>query len=139
MREKAIEDLNTALSSLRRRRRDLSEDIHPGLTLVGYTILTQIETTPGVCAADLVTIFGLDKSTISRQICDLEAEGLIRREVERPGRRGFPLVVTPAGKRRLASAATRLCRRLKERLVDWDEGDIETFAQLIDRFNRFPD
>lgn len=138
MRENAIEELYRALSTLLRRRRDLSEDIHPGLTLVAFTILTQIQTTPGVCAADLVTVFGLDKSTVSRQLSDLEAAGLIRRDGERPGRRGFPLVATPDGKRQLASAATRLRRRLNERLVDWDEADIETFAQLIDRFTQLP-
>jgi DNA-binding MarR family transcriptional regulator len=138
MRDTAIEYLYQELSTLLRRRRDLSNDVHPGLSLVAFTVLSQIETAPGVCAADLAILFGIDKSTVSRQLGHLEATGLIRREGEKPGRRGYPLVVTARGRRQLADAAARLRRRLSERLVAWDEQDIETFAQLVAKFNQIP-
>ena len=65
-REAALEDLYQGLSTLVRRARDLGDDLHPGLSLVAYTLLTQIDVTPEARAADLAAHFGLDKSTVSR-------------------------------------------------------------------------
>jgi DNA-binding MarR family transcriptional regulator len=119
-----------------RRARDVSDDLHPGLSLVDYTLLAEIYLTPGVRAADLCAHFGLDKSTVSRQLEQLVSAGLLRREGERPGRRGSVLALTPAGQRHLASAAQALRDRLAKRLTGWDDGDIATFARLVTRFNQ---
>ena len=135
-REAALEDLYHGLTTMARRARDVSDDLHPGLSLVDYTLLTEISLTPGVRAADLCAHFGLDKSTVSRQLEQLVSAGLLRREGERPGRRGSVLALTPAGQRHLASAARALRDRLAERLTGWDDGDIATFAQLVTRFNQ---
>ena len=96
-REAALEDLYQGLSTLTRRARDLGDDLHPGLSLVAYTLLVQIDLTSEARAADLAAHFGLDKSTVSRQLEQLIAAGLLRREGERPGRRGYALVLTDAG------------------------------------------
>jgi DNA-binding MarR family transcriptional regulator len=89
-----------------------------------------------VRAADLSAHFGLDKSTLSRQLEQLISAGLLRREGERPGRRGSVLALTPAGQQHLAAAAQAVRNRLADRLTGWDDGDIATFAQLITRFNQ---
>jgi hypothetical protein len=52
-REAALEDLYQGLTTLTRRARDVGDDLHPGLTLVAYTLLAQIDVTPGARAADL--------------------------------------------------------------------------------------
>ena len=135
-REAALEDLYHGLTTMARRARDVSDDLHPGLSLVDYTLLTEISLTPGVRAADLCAHFGLDKSTVSRQLEQLVSAGLLRREGERPGRRGSVLALTPAGQRHLASAAQALRDRLAERLTGWDDDDLATFAQLVTRFNQ---
>ena len=80
-----------------RRSRELSGELHPGLSLVGYTLLTQIDAMSQAHAADLAAYFGLDKSTVSRQLDELINAGLLRRDGERPGRRGQALVVTDEG------------------------------------------
>ena len=49
----ALEDLYTGLTTMARRARDMSCDLHPGLSLVAYTLLTEIDLTPGTRAADL--------------------------------------------------------------------------------------
>jgi DNA-binding MarR family transcriptional regulator len=134
-RETAIEDLYYGLTTLARRARDMGGDLHPGLSLVAYTLLTEIDLTPGVRAADLSAHFGLDKSTLSRQLEQLISAGLLRRDGERPGRRGSGLALTPAGQRHLAIAARAVRDRLAERLSGWDDGDIATFAELVTRFN----
>src|SRR5580693_10104212 len=134
-REAALEDLYHGVTTLSRRARDMSDDIHPGLSLVAYTLLTEIDLTPGVRAIDLSAHFGLDKSTLSRQLEQLISAGLLRREGERPGRRGNTLALTPAGEQHLAGAAQAIQSRLAEWLSDWKDQDIATFAELVARFN----
>jgi DNA-binding MarR family transcriptional regulator len=103
--------------------------------LVAYTLLTQVDVTPGIRAADLAAHFGLDKSTLSRQLEQLTSAGLLRREGERPGRRGYVLALTAAGKQQLDAAGQAVRDRLAERLTGWDDRDIAAFAQLVTRFN----
>jgi DNA-binding MarR family transcriptional regulator len=135
-REAALEDLYHGLTTMARRARDVADDLHPGLSVVAYTLLTEICLTPGMRAADLCAHFGLDKSTMSRQLEQLISAGLLRREGERPGRRGNVLALTPAGEQHLAAAAQAVRCRLAERLTGWDDGDIASFAQLVTRFNQ---
>jgi len=135
-REAALEDLYQGLSTLIRRARDLSDDLHPGLSLVAYTLLVQIDTCPDARAADLAAHFGLDKSTVSRQLEQLISAGLLQREAERAGRRGYSLVLTAAGQQLLAAAAQAVRGCLTEWLTDWDDGDIAAFGQLVGRFNQ---
>jgi DNA-binding MarR family transcriptional regulator len=136
MRESTVEELYQALTTFLRLRSEIAAQTHPGLSLVAYTLLTTIDSTPDIRATDLTLRFGLDKSTLSRQIDQLEARGLIQREGERPGRRGQTLAVTSEGRRQLDAAADQARRRLIERLVGWDEQDIATLASLVERFNR---
>ena len=113
----------------------MADDLHPGLSVVDYTLLTQIDVTPGTRAADLAAHFCLDKSTLSRQLDQLVSAGLLAREVEQPGRRGYALTLTAAGRQRLDAAGHAVRDRLAERLTDWNDADIAVFAELILRFN----
>jgi len=105
------------------------------LSLVAYTLLTEIYLTPGTRAADLSAHFSLDKSTLSRQLEQLISAGLLRRDGEQPGRRGYALALTAAGRHLLDAAGHAVRDRLAERLTDWGDGDIAAFAELITRFN----
>jgi len=115
-----------------RRACDVGADLHPGLSVVACTLQTEIYLTPGVRAADLCAHFGLDKSTLSRQLEQLISAGPLRREGERPGRRGNVLALTPAGEQRLAAAAQAIQGRLAGGLSDQD---VAAFAGLAARFN----
>ncbi|HEX4289493.1 MAG TPA: MarR family transcriptional regulator [Trebonia sp.] len=135
-RETALDDLYAGLTTLSRRARDVGDDLHPGLSLVDYTLLTQVDAAPGMRAADLAAHFCLDKSTLSRQLEQLITAGLLRRDSEQPGRRGYALALTAAGRQHLDAAADAVRDRLAERLTDWDDADIAAFAELVARFNR---
>jgi DNA-binding MarR family transcriptional regulator len=135
-RETALDDLYAGLTTLSRRARDVGDDLHPGLSLVDYTLLTQVDAAPGMRAADLAAHFCLDKSTLSRQLEQLITAGLLRRDGEQPGRRGHALALTAAGRQHLDAVADAVRDRLAERLTDWDDGDIAAFAELVARFNR---
>ena len=52
-REAALEDLYQGLTTLTRRARDVGDQLHPGLSLVAYTLLTQIDVAAGVRALDV--------------------------------------------------------------------------------------
>jgi DNA-binding MarR family transcriptional regulator len=134
-REAALDDLYLGLTTLARRARDVGDDLHPGLSLVAYTLLTQVDVTPEVRAADRPAHFCLDKSTLSRQLEQLISAGLLRRDGERPGRRGYALALTAAGRQHLDAVGHAVRDRLAERLTDWAEADIAAFAELITRFN----
>lgn len=134
-REAALDDLYQGLTTLARRARDVGDHLHPGLSLVAYTLLTRVDVTPGMRAADLASHFGLDKSTLSRQLEQLISAGLLRRDGERPGRRGYVLTLTAAGRQHLDVTARAVRDRLAERLTDWDDRDVAAFAQLVTRFN----
>jgi DNA-binding MarR family transcriptional regulator len=134
-REAALDDLYQGLTTLARRARDVGDQLHPGLSLVAYTLLTQVGVTPGMRAADLAAHFCLDKSTLSRQLEQLISAGLLRRDGERPGRRGYVLTLTAAGRRHLDATGQAVRDRLAEKLTDWDDRDITAFAQLVTRFN----
>jgi DNA-binding MarR family transcriptional regulator len=130
-----IEELYYQLNSLIRRSRELGNDLHPGLSLVGYTFLNLVETTPEIRASDLADRLSLDKSTVSRQLNQLFDAGLLDREGGRPGRRGDPLSLTAAGRSALTDDAKRIRTQLTCWLEDWDDRDVALLASLMARFN----
>jgi DNA-binding MarR family transcriptional regulator len=134
-RDDLIEDLYRQLNAVIRRSRELSNDLHPGLSLVASTFLNLVEAVPETRASDLAQRLGLDKSTVSRQLNQLFNAGLLDREGGRPGRRGDPLSLTPKGRSTLAADADRVRHRLTGWLQDWEEEDIGLLADLMARFN----
>ena len=134
-READLEELYEGLMLLVRRSRERSAEFHPGLTLVAYTLLGQIGARSGTRASDLASTYGLDKSTISRQIDQLEKAGLLRRIGEQPGRRGQGLELTAAGAAALSEAARSVMATLVKSLVEWDDKKLKSFALMLKRFN----
>jgi DNA-binding MarR family transcriptional regulator len=83
----------------------------------------------------LASAFGLDPSTITRQVQALEKAGLAARTSDANDRRAFILDLTEEG--RVALQGTRSYRRgrLEETLSDWPEEDRVEFARLLEKFN----
>lgn len=134
-READLELLYEELTVFARRARELSSELHPGLSLVAYTVLSYIETRPDSRAADIAADWGLDKSTVSRQLNQLVDDELVTRTGERPGRRGQQLELTVAGRQALDAAGQSIRTLLYGQLGDWTDRDIAKFTQLMTRFN----
>jgi DNA-binding MarR family transcriptional regulator len=134
-RETDLEEVYRAVTLLVRRSRDLSNKCHPEVSLVAYTMLRYLVTHTDVRAQDLASHFGLDKSTVSRQVDQLEALGLVTRSPERAGRRGAELELTPAGQRTLDENADAVRGHLAERLSGWSDSKVAAFARSLGDFN----
>jgi DNA-binding MarR family transcriptional regulator len=133
-RPSAVDHLYRSMTHLMRRRSELASTFHPELTLVGFSFLSDIEADPGTRATDLAARYGLDKSTVSRQLDQIERSGLLRRAGERPGRRGHSLVVTDEGRAALARESALIHDRMVVDLAGWKVAEISALADLVDRF-----
>jgi DNA-binding MarR family transcriptional regulator len=134
-RDEVIEDLYRQLNRLIRRSRELSNELHPDMSLMAHTFLLLVETTPDIRASDLAERLGLDKSTVSRQLDQLANDGLLDRVGGRPGRRGDPLSLTAAGRKVMAADADRVRARVTSWLSEWANDDITAFTGSLARFN----
>jgi DNA-binding MarR family transcriptional regulator len=108
---------------------------HPDLPFVAHSLLGEIAATGGCRAIDLVQLYRLDRSTVSRQVGDLEARGRVIRVPDPAGGRGHLLRVTRSGASLLAEAARAQREGLERRAADWEPGRLTEFARLLRRFN----
>ena len=134
-----MQQLYDGLAVFARGSRELGTEMHPGLSLVAFTVLSHVEARPDARLVDLAAEWGLDKSTLSRQINQLVSDGLISRADEQPGRRGQTLTLTDSGRSALRRAAASIQNRLITKLAIWSDDDIAQFASLITRFNQMDD
>ena len=86
---------------------------------------------PGV----LADAFGVDSSTITRQVQDLERSALAMREKDPTDGRAFMLQPTPQGRDVLKQTREHRRARLQQALMDWPEADLYQFGRLLKEFN----
>jgi DNA-binding MarR family transcriptional regulator len=78
---------------------------------------------------------GLDPSTMSRQVADLEKAGLLTRDADPEDRRAILLKATPEGQRVLERLGQGRRKRVERLLSDWETKDIVTFGRLLAQLN----
>ena len=83
----------------------------------------------------LAAAFGLDPSTITRQVQALEEIGLAYRKTDPSDRRASILDLTPNGREVLDDTRDRRRSRLQAALSDWPEADLTDFGRLLKEFN----
>ncbi|HEU0042512.1 MAG TPA: MarR family transcriptional regulator [Jiangellaceae bacterium] len=135
----AHERLERELSVLLRRARSLSmtlaTEVHEGLDAAGYGALVAVDHAGEVRASDLAGRFGLDKSTVSRQLGTLEALHLIERVLDPGDARARLVRLTQEGRARLGQVREARRRRLRESLGDWSTDDVAALGSLLAAFN----
>ena len=83
----------------------------------------------------LAQAFGLDPSTITRQVQALEHEKLVERRADPTDRRASLLDLTDEGREVLSTTRARRREWLQAALGDWDAQDHEEFGRLLEKFN----
>lgn len=113
----------------------LSREVHPDLDTAGYGLLVMLEETGPVRAGELVDALAVDKSTVSRQLANLESLGLVAREPDPADGRAHRVVTTEEGRSRLGALRERRLARWRVDLIQWPEDDVATLARLLGRLN----
>jgi DNA-binding MarR family transcriptional regulator len=83
----------------------------------------------------LAHAFGLDPSTITRQVQALEAAGLAERTVDAADRRASILDLSMEGRVVLQRTREHRRARLEAALSDWTTKEREEFGRLLEKFN----
>ena len=130
--EHALDDIQRAFITFSR-----SSKVHArafGLSFVTATILLYIDSNVEPHATGLADEYGLDKSTVSRQLAYLESQGLLRRVAHATRPRAQLLKLTAKGQRALSEAIARHRTRLGDALKGWPKADVVALSRLLSRF-----
>ena len=83
----------------------------------------------------LAQAFGLDPSTITRQVQALENAGLAERRTDAADRRASILDLSQEGREVLSRTREYRRSRLEAALSDWSTREKEDFGRLLEKFN----
>jgi DNA-binding MarR family transcriptional regulator len=121
-------------SALPRLRQRVTEAVGAGVDFAAFPLLGRIAMWGPIRPSELSDRMGLDLSTVSRRITDLEKEGMVRRAPDPDDRRAHLLEVTPKGERVVQRLRQARSSMLEEALEGWSTGEIRALAASLDRF-----
>ncbi|WP_020387210.1 MarR family winged helix-turn-helix transcriptional regulator [Kribbella catacumbae] len=139
-----VADVEHQLSNLFRRSRSaqmqLARRVHPEMDAAGYALISQIDlgttgSRPGVRASDVAQALGLDKSTVSRGLTQLETLGLIERVGDPDDGRARLLRLTDSGATRFGAMRSQRQAEFRAILDRWEPQDLSDLARLLTRLN----
>lgn len=105
------------------------------LERAAYVVVSRLGDVGAMRLSDLAANLGLDISTVSRHVAQLERDGLVGRRPDPTDGRSTILEVTAKGEEALERV--RQARRigLDKLLNDWSPEDLEDLARLLDRLS----
>jgi DNA-binding MarR family transcriptional regulator len=121
-------------ASLPRMRERFAAAVGAGIDPSGYPLLGRIASLGPVRTTDLAERIGLDISTVSRKVGDLEEAGLVARETDPDDRRAHLLEVTPKGRKVVARMQEVRRSLLDVALAGWSAEEIRHLADTLSRF-----
>jgi DNA-binding MarR family transcriptional regulator len=141
----AISEYSVLLDLLLRHQRRLQAITigkGPPLDLLENHILSFLDLNSQTTASDLVAALGVEKSTISRALSDLERRGYVSSRADAADRRRFLLKVTAAGEKTLRAANEKLSAAMAECVAPLSGGEetklANCFRDMADAFNCAP-
>jgi DNA-binding MarR family transcriptional regulator len=99
----------------------------------GFPMLAWLAAWAPVRVTELAERSGLDASTVSRRVADLQDKGLITRAVDLEDQRASLLELTPRGAQLLADLREARRRLLDDALSDWPAGEVQALAGMLRR------
>lgn len=137
MDDKSLETIELEMAVLYRRITTVTASRKNGnLDRSAYLLLHRISVHGAIGVKSLADEFQLDISTVSRQAAALEQKGYVRRIPDPADRRAFFMEITELGAKEYADYKASRLARIRELLADWPEEETETFAVLLQKFNR---
>ncbi|HET8994247.1 MULTISPECIES: MarR family transcriptional regulator [unclassified Rhodococcus (in: high G+C Gram-positive bacteria)] len=103
------------------------------LSLAQHSLLGFIARNPGCRATEISEVFGVNRSTVSRQVRHCIDEGWLSAD-SGPTRLGHPLSLTDQGHSVLAVTVNRRYGEVTAGLTGWGQDEIDTFVHLLRRF-----
>ncbi|MBL3701051.1 MarR family transcriptional regulator [Leucobacter luti] len=111
---------------------------HPhaqGLDRSTYLLMSRLDGQGPMSIGELSAAFRLDASTLQRQTTVAIKAGLLERILDPAGGVARKLTLTAQGRTRLRDARDDSVRSLERIMADWPASDVNTFAELLHRFN----
>lgn len=134
----ATEQIEQQLTILLRRVQSIHLSTSSGeidLDRSAYGILCRLADEGPQRLGSLATAFGLDPSTITRQVQSLEKAALVHRRADEDDRRASILDLTEEGRTVLQHTRAYRRERLQEIIDEWPAGDLDEFARLLTKMN----
>lgn len=135
----AVTALSEAMVRLTRAghalRTQLAAHDPDGIEWAAYALLQHLVTDGPQRASALAEAACVDPSTVSRQVGELVAAGLVERRPDPADGRAVLLVATPAGEHVAAARRERRARTFARVVDGWSERDVRTLTRLLERFN----
>jgi DNA-binding MarR family transcriptional regulator len=100
----------------------------------GYGVLVRVAELGPVRLSELAQYLGLDVSTVSRQVQQLEQRGLVARSPDPLDRRAALLDLSDQGRETTNRMRDAWCETVADVVKTWKPADIARFGSLIDRF-----
>ena len=135
----AVGRIDDALNTLVRRtqgpraQEQLSARAGLSLERAAYPLLRRIGEAATVRTSDVASALSVDVSTVSRQVKQLELEGLVARQPDPSDGRASVLALTPAGVEALERLRRARQEVLAEVMAGWPDEHRATLADLICR------
>jgi len=123
---------------IRRIRRVLAERaraVHPELQSGSYLMLAYLADRGALRASAIAEGLCLDKGAVSRQLQHLEEIGLVDRVPDPEDRRASLVSASAEAVRRIGEVADERRQWLDQRLEDWSDEDLASFAGQLGRYN----
>lgn len=99
-------------------------------------LLSRLESQQPMSVGELAEAFGLDVSTVHRQIAAAMKAGLIERIPDPAGGHARKHRPTEEGLNRLHSELEYRAHTLSRATEDWREGELETLVALLNKYNQ---
>ena len=100
----------------------------------GYAVLVRVSELGPVRLSELAQYLGLDVSTVSRQVQQLEQRGLVDRSPDPLDGRAALLELSVPGREIMQKMRDAWCETVADVVNTWKPSDIARFGGLLDRF-----
>ncbi|ROS52735.1 MarR family winged helix-turn-helix transcriptional regulator [Frigoribacterium sp. PhB24] len=135
--QRGIDTVYSELETVSRRAVARARHKSAPLSFVEHSLVTFIAANPGCRATDIATDFGLNRSTVSRQLGGLVELGLVESGEGgvAEGRRGQALTLTARGHDLLGRSVDANRSALADRLEGWTADEVDALAAALHRLN----